>query len=57
MSSEEKEPEPKRGFIGWVRKVIDIILAQYLVIGFAIACVLGYFFPCKCLLSDSSPSC
>jgi sodium/bile acid cotransporter 7 len=47
MSSQEKQEQPKRGFTGWVKRVTDLILAQYLVIGFAIACVLGYFFPCK----------
>jgi sodium/bile acid cotransporter 7 len=46
MSSLEKQKPPKRGVIGWVKKVANLILAQYLVIGFAIACVLGYFFPC-----------
>ncbi|KAM0347110.1 hypothetical protein ACHAPU_005049 [Fusarium lateritium] len=46
MSSQEKKQQlPKRGAIGWVKKVANLILAQYLVIGFAIACVLGYFFP------------
>ncbi|KAF5244375.1 hypothetical protein FAUST_2386 [Fusarium austroamericanum] len=45
MSSQEKQEQPKRGFIGWAKKVINVILAQYLVIGFATACVLGYFFP------------
>ncbi|KAH6964032.1 hypothetical protein HG530_003281 [Fusarium avenaceum] len=45
MSSLEKQKPPERGVIGWVKKVANLILAQYLVIGFAIACVLGYFFP------------
>ncbi|KAM0481635.1 hypothetical protein ACHAP7_004541 [Fusarium lateritium] len=45
MSSQEKQKPPKRGVIGWVKEVANLILAQYLVIGFAIACVLGYFFP------------
>jgi sodium/bile acid cotransporter 7 len=46
MSSQEKQKPPKRGVIGCVKKVANLILSQYLVIGFAIACVLGYFFPC-----------
>ncbi|KAK2600307.1 LRR receptor-like serine/threonine-protein kinase RGI2 [Conoideocrella luteorostrata] len=36
-------PTAKR--TGWAGKVLDIILAQYLVIGFGIACVLAYYFP------------
>ncbi|KAF5668871.1 hypothetical protein FHETE_5137 [Fusarium heterosporum] len=45
MPSQEKQQLPKRGAIGCVKTVANLILAQYLVIGFAIACVLGYFFP------------
>ncbi|KAJ4268637.1 LRR receptor-like serine/threonine-protein kinase RGI2 [Fusarium torreyae] len=45
MSSPEKQKQPKRGAKGWIKKIASLILAQYLVIGFAIACVLGYYFP------------
>jgi sodium/bile acid cotransporter 7 len=46
MSIEERQ-KPPRGATGWFKKVLNLILAQYLVIGFATACVFGYFFPCK----------
>lgn len=29
----------------YVKKVANLILAQYLIIGFGVACVLGYYFP------------
>ncbi|KAF4979618.1 hypothetical protein FZEAL_4175 [Fusarium zealandicum] len=35
----------KRGAAGWAKKAANLVLAQYLVIGFAVACVLGYYFP------------
>ncbi|KAG5768290.1 hypothetical protein H9Q72_004127 [Fusarium xylarioides] len=44
MSIEERQ-KPPRGATGWFKKVLNLILAQYLVIGFATACVFGYFFP------------
>ncbi|KAF4968245.1 hypothetical protein FSARC_4336 [Fusarium sarcochroum] len=45
MSSPEKQKQPRRGVKGWIKKIASLILAQYLVIGFSIACVLGYYFP------------
>lgn len=55
MSIEERQ-KPPRGAIGWFKKVLNLILAQYLVIGFATACVFGYFFPCKLWLSLAKTS-
>ncbi|KAF5026053.1 hypothetical protein F66182_1845 [Fusarium sp. NRRL 66182] len=45
MPSQEDQKQPRRGALGWLRKVVKLIIAQYLVIGFAVACVLGYYFP------------
>lgn len=37
----------------WIKRVANLILAQYLIIGFAIACVVGYYAPC--MFSSSAP--
>lgn len=34
-----------RGVLYWIKRVANLILAQYLIIGFAIACVVGYYAP------------
>ncbi|OAQ70253.1 sodium bile acid symporter [Pochonia chlamydosporia 170] len=36
--------EPSKG-VKWVKRVVRFILAQWLLIGFGTACVLGYYFP------------
>lgn len=36
--------EPSKG-VKWVKRVVRFILAQWLLIGFGAACVLGYYFP------------
>lgn len=33
----------------WIWKGVQFIAAQWLLIGFAVACVLGRFFPCEFL--------
>lgn len=38
--------DSRRGVLYWIRRVASLILAQYLIIGFAIACVVGYYAPC-----------
>ncbi|KAJ4321603.1 LRR receptor-like serine/threonine-protein kinase RGI2 [Fusarium piperis] len=35
----------RRGVLYWIKRVANLILAQYLIIGFAIACVVGYYAP------------
>ncbi|KAK7430079.1 LRR receptor-like serine/threonine-protein kinase RGI2 [Neonectria magnoliae] len=45
MSAPESPDREKASSPGWARKAVRLILAQYLVIGFAVACVLGYYFP------------
>lgn len=42
-----KSPQRLAGVRRHVRKVLGFVLQQWLIIGFAIACVLGYLFPCK----------
>ncbi|KAM5351391.1 hypothetical protein ACJ41O_004114 [Fusarium nematophilum] len=42
---DSSERKPARGSVDWAKKVANFILAQYLIIGFATACVLGYYFP------------
>ena len=42
-----------RGVLYWIKRVANLILAQYLIIGFAIACVVGYYAPC--MFSSISP--
>ncbi|KAM0436876.1 hypothetical protein ACHAPT_002589 [Fusarium lateritium] len=44
MSVSEAAAET-RGVVYWVKKVVNLVLAQYLIIGFAIACVVGYYAP------------
>ncbi|KAL6403928.1 hypothetical protein AUP68_13304 [Ilyonectria robusta] len=44
-SPDRGEASPNRA-VAWAKKAANLILAQYLIIGFAVACVLGYFFPC-----------
>ncbi|KAH7023636.1 putative sodium bile acid cotransporter [Ilyonectria destructans] len=43
-SPDREEASPNRA-VAWAKKAANLILAQYLIIGFAVACVLGYFFP------------
>ncbi|KAH7162469.1 putative sodium bile acid cotransporter [Dactylonectria estremocensis] len=43
--SPEREKASQNRLVGWAKKAAKFILAQYLVIGFAVACVLGYCFP------------
>lgn len=31
--------------VRWAKKVARLILAQWLLIGFGVACVVGYYFP------------
>ncbi|KAF4459130.1 hypothetical protein FALBO_14117, partial [Fusarium albosuccineum] len=45
MSSPDVSEKQQRPLLGWLKKAANLILAQYLIIGFAIACVLGYYFP------------
>ena len=51
------EPQGERARV-WsnVKKVANFILAQYLIIGFGVACVLAYYFPgeSSCYLSHIS---
>lgn len=44
---ENDTPDPQPRALRLVKMVVGFLLAQWLIIGFAIACVLGYFFPCK----------
>ncbi len=37
-------PGPKA--VAWAKKALSLVLAQWLIIGFGLACVLAYFFPC-----------
>lgn len=53
MSAVETQRKPAVVLV-WARTVGDLILANYLVIGFAVACVLGYFFPCMFLSCSCS---
>ncbi|KAH6888570.1 putative sodium bile acid cotransporter [Thelonectria olida] len=43
-SPDREKPAQGRAVV-WAKKVATLILANYLIIGFAIACVLGYYFP------------
>jgi sodium/bile acid cotransporter 7 len=36
---------PKHWALRWAKMVFNFILSQWLIIGFGVACVLGYFFP------------
>ena len=36
---------PKNRCLRIARKVFNFVLAQWLIIGFGVGCVLGYFFP------------
>ncbi|KAI5465625.1 putative sodium bile acid cotransporter [Mariannaea sp. PMI_226] len=41
----EKASRSRPAALVWAKKLGNLLLANYLIIGFAIACVLGYFFP------------
>ena len=48
LESDGKRSPGRRALVwGWVKKAANFVLAQYLIIGFGVACVLGYYFPCK----------
>lgn len=48
MTTDEKSWREKK-LVVWVCKGVQFIAAQWLLIGFAVACVLGRFFPCEFL--------
>lgn len=48
MAEDESSWREKK-LVVWVCKGVRFIAAQWLLIGFAVACVLGRFFPCEFL--------
>ncbi len=56
QQSGTEDGKPQRKWWRITRKVLGFVLAQWLLIGFGIACLLGYLFPrtyCTMLMSDS----
>lgn len=50
MATDESEASwLESKLVVWLCKGVQFIAAQWLLIGFAVACVLGRFFPCEIL--------
>jgi sodium/bile acid cotransporter 7 len=46
-SSSGSSSSPQNKYLRIARKIFNFVLAQWLIIGFGVGCMLGYFFPRK----------